>query len=230
MFMRLKKAREKRSSFFDIEILSRESNLLYPPGGPEKLELYADPVNLLFPCVDADSTKHSLDEFDRLSDLYERRISYKKVREYLARALRRYGVVSVERAELSLSKEEASLIKVDADMQICASIVYTANRRDLQGHRAKPDVVQKMAFEFIKNLNVYTGPGFMHKEFDRDIDIIGTWYTFDKMLLGETEIPPHSWIMMFKVHDEDIWKGIKEGIFTGISLAGIAHMEDDEDE
>ena len=74
---------------------------------------------------------------------------------------------------------------------------------DKQGHRAPdPKVVRDAAFEFLKNLNVYTGAGLMHEDFEKDIHVVGSWFTPYEMTTNKKLVSANTWLIMFKIDDE----------------------------
>ena len=99
------------------------------------------------------------------------------------------------------------------------------------------DIIIDAAHDFVARLasdSDPTTPGFMHQEFNRDLQIVESYITErdEEYELGDGEtslVPRGSWMMAFKVNDEKIWEGVQNGTFKGFSIGGRARLQYDDD-
>lgn len=99
-----------------------------------------------------------------------------------------------------------------------------------------------------------TKPGFMHTDFSRKLTIVESWITDTDLSYPVTEsmqklfkvtgeetvtksadtsgdaseyivMPAGTWMMAFRVDDDEIWQGVKDGIFKGFSIGGVATIQ-----
>lgn len=225
---------ENRSKKYGIPI-RKDARLSYMPGLPERLDAYADPVNLYYP---TDTYENAINSFREFAETAFEEYHYtEQVNAQFAQQLGQYGI-SLEVAKFLTKRldystfEVVALDKSDTDWRIAVGVVYSSSLKyDAQGHRVPdPTVVRDAAFEFMKNLNVYAGEGFMHQDFNKDISIVGSWFTPVEMTIAKKVVPANTWIMMFKVDDLNIWEGIKTGQYGGLSLGGRGLMRDSDPE
>lgn len=123
------------------------------------------------------------------------------------------------------------IAKVDADLQIVKGPALRPEIRDRQGTIISEDVIRKAAHDFITKLK----PGFMHQEFDKDLQIVESWITDVDLtypsearkldggeVLDEVVIPKGSWMIAMKVNDPELWRGVMNRTFKGFSIGGFA--------
>ena len=146
-----------------------------------------------------------------------------------------------------------AICKIDTKQRIIKGPVLRPETRDRQGTIISAEVIEESAHDFAVRLNAAkngTGPGFMHEEFDRDIEIVETWITdtelhypldmrsavkFCKDVPGlvqksassddeEIVMPAGTWMMAMQVNDDDIWAGVLNGTYKGFSIGGKANV------
>jgi len=83
---KLEELRSQRSSKYGIEVLEEGSKLTFPAGGPEKLELYGDPVNLKYPVDTKGRAANARVRFKQFADTYKNSKSKAVVHERIVRA------------------------------------------------------------------------------------------------------------------------------------------------
>ena len=131
-----------------------------------------------------------------------------------------------------------SICKVDSARRVVKGPVLRPEIRDRQGTIMSADIIVDAAHDFVARLSDGddpTKPGFMHKEFNRDLVIVESYITErdETYAISESEktvVPSGSWMMAIKVNDEAIWKGVKEGTFKGFSIGGRARLQYEDDD
>lgn len=132
-----------------------------------------------------------------------------------------------------------SICKVDSKRRVVKGPVLRPEIRDRQGTIMSADIIVDAAHDFVARLadaEDPTKPGFMHKEFNRDLLIVESYVTerdevYEISEAGEkTTVPRGSWMMAIKVNDDSIWEGVKSGEFKGFSIGGRARLQYEQDE
>lgn len=119
------------------------------------------------------------------------------------------------------------VIKND-DMQRAFGIVYSPDQEDAHGDTADADTIRRAASEFMREgrlKNIDTEHSFTSEM----AFVAETWLVRKGDALFPNE-PEGSWAVGIQINDPDLWKKLKSGELTGISLAGIARHEPDPDE
>ena len=119
------------------------------------------------------------------------------------------------------------VIKND-DMQRAFGIVYSPDQEDAHGDTADADTIRRAASEFMREgrlKNIDTEHSFTSEM----AFVAETWLVRKGDALFPDE-PEGSWAVGIQINDPDLWKKLKSGELTGISLAGIARHEPDPDE
>ena len=135
-------------------------------------------------------------------------------------------------------KNIVSICKIDDGRRVVKGPVLRPEVRDRQGTIISEDVILEAAHDFMARLNSNkdgSGPGFMHKEFNRDLVIVESYVleydqTYTVKEGQSTDIPAGSWMMAIKVNDDKIWEGVKNGTFKGFSIGGQAKIQYEGDE
>ena len=134
---------------------------------------------------------------------------------------------------MSEFSKTVSICKVDSERRVVKGPVLRPEIRDRQGTIMGTDIIIDAAHDFVARLSSKddpTVPGFMHKEFNRDLSIVESYITErdETYELSETEktlVPAGSWMMAIKVNDDKIWEGVKNGTFKGFSIGGRARLQ-----
>ena len=134
---------------------------------------------------------------------------------------------------MSKFNKAISICKVDSERRVVKGPVLRPEVRDRQGTIMSADIIIDAAHDFVARLadkQDPSKPGFMHKEFNRDLVIVESYITErdEKYVLSENEktvVPSGSWMMAIKVNDDKIWEGVKSGAFKGFSIGGRARLQ-----
>jgi DNA adenine methylase len=117
-----------------------------------------------------------------------------------------------------------NIFKVDDEERLVGGIVYEPEVVDAQGDSASAEEIAKACHDFLENAVLgHSGMGIMHKEAAGDrIRIVECAIAHDNFVMGGQQIKKGTWFMVVKVYDDEIWKGVKDGRYTGFSMAGTA--------
>lgn len=114
--------------------------------------------------------------------------------------------------------------KVDEEKRMVYGVVYTPDEVDSQGDYADAPTIERAAHEFLKQQllhNVDTQHDFQPEK----------GYVAESYLIrGVDALFPDdkegTWVVAIKVEDDEVWKAVKAGDYTGLSLAGTASREE----
>lgn len=85
------------------------------------------------------------------------------------------------------------------------------------------EVILNAAEDFLAGINVYTGMGLEHKDMNPPIDLVQSFVVPDSdMVINKTVVKKGSWVVTVRINDDDLWKDVLEGKYTGFSIGGKA--------
>ncbi len=119
------------------------------------------------------------------------------------------------------------VIKND-DMMRAYGVVYAPNQEDAHGDSADVDTIRKAQAEFMREgrlKNIDT-----EHSFTSEMAYVAESWLIRKGDPLFSDEPEGAWAVGIQVGDPDLWKQLKSGELTGISLAGIARMEPSEND
>lgn len=110
--------------------------------------------------------------------------------------------------------------KFREDEQIVVGVVYEPDVVDAQGDSASAEEIYKAHQRY--NLESKT-LGIMHKDAAGErAQIVESYIAPADFRLGKGFVRKGAWVMTIKIYDPELWKQIKEGKLTGLSMAGRA--------
>ncbi|KMW60782.1 Phage capsid and scaffold [Candidatus Rhodobacter oscarellae] len=115
------------------------------------------------------------------------------------------------------------LVVKNDDMMRAYGVVYAPDQEDAHGDTADADTIRKAQAEFMREgrlKNIDTEHSFTSEM----AYVAESWLVRKGDPLFPNE-PEGSWAVGIQIGDPDLWKQLKSGELTGISLAGIARME-----
>ena len=154
------------------------------------------------------------------------------VREGTTKAIEEYLQVVEEEIDKDKPETKEMVIKIekqDEEKRLVYGVVLEPETVDLQGDIYDAETIEKSAHNFLYDVRRM---GLMHKEFGREMKIAESYIVNDDkgyIQLNERKVKNGSWVLVCKVIDDDVWKGIKEGTYGGFSIgAYIKYLEGDE--
>lgn len=98
--------------------------------------------------------------------------------------------------------------------------VHRGMEVDLQGDWIEPMTLRRAAWNFLQEFRKIK---LMHGDLAK-VSVVESFVTFGPTPIGSERVPGDVWIVALRVHDEALWKRIKNGEFTGLSLGGSAKV------
>ncbi|MCF6432657.1 XkdF-like putative serine protease domain-containing protein [Leisingera sp. MMG026] len=118
------------------------------------------------------------------------------------------------------------LVVKNDDMMRAYGVVYAPDQEDAHGDTADADTIRRAATEFMREgrlKNIDTEHSFTAEM----AFVAESWLVRKDDALFPDE-PEGAWAVGIQIGDPDLWKQLKSGELTGISLAGIARVQPDE--
>lgn len=110
--------------------------------------------------------------------------------------------------------------KTDDDKYLIYGVVYIPEEKDSQGEFATAEEIEKACHQFSEQLRQWA------VDAEHEQNTIGSVVVENFILKGEhpqfPDVKEGSWCVVIKVKDVDVWKAVKEGKFTGLSMYGVA--------
>jgi len=116
---------------------------------------------------------------------------------------------------------EVALIKVDApdtDERYILGVVLEPDEVDSQGDMISAEEIRDAAHRYMQT---HGNVGLQHQTFVNDkIKILESYIAPVGFEIGGQKVKQGTWLMAFRVLDDSIWKAIKSGLLTGLSIGG----------
>ena len=106
--------------------------------------------------------------------------------------------------------------KMDVEKRLVTGVVMEPGGIDLQGDFTDENEIETAAHSFMQKSRV-VGKGHESKA---KAEVVESYIASGEMDLGGQRVRKGSWVMTVKVHDEELWKEIRGGAFTGFSIGG----------
>lgn len=119
--------------------------------------------------------------------------------------------------------EPFSFLKTDDERMVAYGIVYAPDQVDSHGDEADAITIRRAAYDFMRNArlqNIDTEHSFKSEA----AFVAESWLVRKGDPLFPDE-PEDAWAVGIQIGDPDLWRQLKSGELTGISLAGFAQSE-----
>lgn len=111
---------------------------------------------------------------------------------------------------------QVEFAKTDEDKRLVYGIVLAPNDIDTQDDMIFPEEIEKAAHDFLQNSRVV---GTDH-ELVADSEVVESYIVPEDTVLEEQEVQKGTWVIVSKVHSDELWQQIKDGYYTGYSIGG----------
>lgn len=116
------------------------------------------------------------------------------------------------------------ILKQDTAKHIVTGIVLKPDTVDAQGDTIAAKDVEEAAHKFMLRYRKGSTVGYMHKDMQRNLQIVESWIAPVALVLNGHDIPAGSWVLSVKVLDADVWAEVLKGKITGFSIGGVAKI------
>ncbi len=119
---------------------------------------------------------------------------------------------------------EVDFYKKDEEKQLVFGIVMEPEAEDTQGDFSTEEEIEKAAHLFLRKSRIM---GKAH-ELRAKAEVVESYIAREATTVEGQEVKKGSWLMVSKIHDAELWQGVKSGEFTGYSIAGKAIKTEDQ--
>ena len=117
-----------------------------------------------------------------------------------------------------------NIAKVNEDQHEVIGIVYEPDTPDSDGDWTTADVIKDAEYRFMKNKN--TGNVDQQHDLVGDKGFIAESWIIQKNDVRLPDAKEGSWAVVIKVENEEVWGQIKSGDITGLSMYGMAVVDE----
>lgn len=115
----------------------------------------------------------------------------------------------------------ADIIKADDELKIVTGIVLEPDSVDAHGDVISKREIEKAAHYFMENSRTI---GDSHRK-KAPADLIECYITMDETIINGQKVKKGTWVISVKILDDDLWKKVKDGYYTGFSVGGFGIRE-----
>jgi len=120
---------------------------------------------------------------------------------------------------------QVKIAKSDIDRRLVYGVVLEPEVIDAHNDIVSIDEIENAAHNYLIKSRMI---GDQHSK-PAKADIVESYIAPADLDIGGQQIKKGSWVMVTKVHDDNMWSGIKKGAYTGYSIGGYAVKEPIED-
>ena len=133
-------------------------------------------------------------------------------------------VITEEDTNKADDTTEGAMPVVKSIDQELMQVTYVAMQAgvDAHGDLTTSDEVRKAKESFNKSLQ---RANLFHQQMTDTFSVIESYLAPCDMVLSEHFVAKGTWLMSLQVHSPEIWDGIKNGDFVGISIGAVAKVE-----
>ena len=133
-----------------------------------------------------------------------------------------YKSAGANEADKFTIRKDVRIVKVDDEKRLVYGAVYAPDEEDAHGDFMTEAEVEKAAHNFLAKSNTVKATDTQHNL----EPVEGVKIVESAVLKGTHEIlkdeKPGTWYIVTKVENEEVWKSVKDGTYTGYSLYGFA--------
>jgi len=137
---------------------------------------------------------------------------YRRVRTKDALIIGGIGLLTKSAVEIEKQPEEGE------DERYILGVVLEPDEVDSQGDTISAEEIRRAAHGYMEK---FGNVGLQHQTFVNDkIKILETYLAPVDFQIGDETVKAGTWLMAFRILDDSIWKAVKEGLLTGLSIGG----------
>jgi hypothetical protein len=132
---------------------------------------------------------------------------------------------SIQTGSRIIKSNYVKFAATDEEKRLVHGIVMEPDSTDTDGETTDADEIEKAAHRFLERSRVM---GDTHKKRAKAVPV-ESYITSVELTLGEQPVKKGSWVMVSRVDDDTLWKGIKDGDYTGYSIGAYVKREEIEE-
>ena len=159
---------------------------------------------------------------ERFGDTGELGRKLKALRESIGKVSPTATQVHVERPLEIIEKQFHSILLKNEERQIVYGVVLEPDTEDAHGDIVTADEIEQTAHRWMRESRVI---GQDHVE-RAGAEVVESFISPQDITLGGQLVKRGSWMLAVKVHDRDLWQGVKSGEYTGFSIGAYARRKE----
>jgi len=112
------------------------------------------------------------------------------------------------------------ILQKDAEKRIVLGPALVPEQTDLQGDIIGLDEIEKAAHEYLAN--EASEQGVMHRDFSKKLEVVESYIAPVDFEINGRKIVKGTWMLAFRILDDDTWEDVKKGVLRGFSIGGVA--------
>lgn len=118
--------------------------------------------------------------------------------------------------------KEVLLKNLSSERRLVYGEVLVPDVEDSQGDVVSPEEIEKAAHEYLRNFRLV---GDTHETL-APAEVVESYIApVDFTPEGGDLIRKGSWVMVVKIHSDEMWEEVKKGEYTGFSIGGEAYRD-----
>ncbi len=109
------------------------------------------------------------------------------------------------------------ILKIDKSKRIVTAPALVPYEEDNDGDVVSPEQIEAVAYKFMED---YQNIDIMHT-FRKVAKPVESWILREPMTINGKKLHPGTWMLSAKIEDDDVWKGILQGKYTGYSVTAV---------
>lgn len=119
-------------------------------------------------------------------------------------------------------RRQVPIIKreVEGEQRFVLGVVMEPDAEDSQGDVTSEDEIRQAAHTFMAK---YRTRGLMHRaNLGERVFIVESYIAPADLTFNGVKVRKGTWLMAWRIEDDQIWEGVKSGQYTGFSIGGTA--------
>jgi hypothetical protein len=117
---------------------------------------------------------------------------------------------------------EFVILKKDTEKRIVLGPVLVPEQTDLQGDIISSEAIEKAAHNYLAGLNATKKQGVMHRDFTKKLEVVECYIAPVDFEIEGRKIMKGTWMLAFRILDDETWEDVKKGVLRGFSIGGVA--------
>jgi len=124
-----------------------------------------------------------------------------------------------KRAKADGKKFTTPIVKVDKEKRFALAPALVPDKVDKDGEFITAEEIEETAHDFMAWYQMIT---YMHEIplEKKDVAVVESYILRQPMRIKGVELPAGTWMLGFKIYNDDIWNEVKKGTIKGISIGG----------
>jgi site-specific DNA-adenine methylase len=127
------------------------------------------------------------------------------------------------KSEEQFEEPEFCILRKDAEKRIVLGPVLIPEVVDLQGDIIGAEAIEKAAHEYLAGVNAGKKQGVQHEDFKPEIQVVESYIAPVDFEMNGRKILKGTWMLGFKILDDETWEQVKKGELRGFSIGGVAN-------